>query len=69
MSEMSKSSLHRICKNENIQGRSRPDWRLQCPTSQQKPGPKLKLNAGDLRMLLKTLYDAQDPTSHNSYVT
>ena len=55
-SGMSKSSVHRICKENNIfrQGTNDVDSMRQCREVRRKLGPKPKLNARDNRMLLRT---------------
>jgi predicted DNA-binding protein YlxM (UPF0122 family) len=58
MSNMSKSSVHRICqKGSNLCGLSNADVEVaQSHKHRRKPGPKLKLSARDKRVLLRTLH-------------
>ena len=55
MSGMSKSSVHRVCKKNEILHRS-DGLKCECRETHRKLGRKLKLNARDKRMLLRTLH-------------
>ena len=55
MSGMSKSSVHRVCKKNEILRRG-DGLKCECRETHRKPGRKPKLNARDKRMLLRTLH-------------